>query len=487
MSPSGAPFRRSYAMHGAIAAGGMATVHVGRLLGPSGLLAARRDQAAAPAARGERGLRVDVPRRGAARGARRHPNVVPMLDVVSADGELLLVMEYVHGESLVAPAVARAEGRGARPDPDRRHGRSPTCSTGSTPRTRRRDERRRAARPRAPRRVAAERPRRRRRRRARHRLRDREGARAQRPSRATGSSRASSRTWRPSSSCGARSIGAIDVYAAGVVLWEALAGSASSRATTSRRSSARCSRSPCRRRAGSTTRSRRSSTRSWCARSTRDPDRRFPDARDDGARAGGVGDARPLVGGGRLGEDERGGVARGAAGEDRRDGAGHARRERRAGGPGDPRAVRVGVPARTPCRSPVAPREPGEPRSTRNGGAWEVGGPVGSPQEAAARSRAARRCSWPPAWRRRFDAPRPPGERHHGLRHGRAGAPGLERGRRDGAACDDGVAGGRHHAGPDAPRPPASPRRPWRRARPACDGARSSTPTSRSSSCARCG
>ena len=34
--PSAPTFRRSYAMHGAIAAGGMATVHVGRLLGPSG-------------------------------------------------------------------------------------------------------------------------------------------------------------------------------------------------------------------------------------------------------------------------------------------------------------------------------------------------------------------------------------------------------------------------------------------------------------------
>src|SRR6188768_2263821 len=30
----------------------------------------------------------------------KHPNVVSILDVVARDGELFLVMEYVHGESL---------------------------------------------------------------------------------------------------------------------------------------------------------------------------------------------------------------------------------------------------------------------------------------------------------------------------------------------------------------------------------------------------
>ena len=100
MSPSDAPFRRSYAMHGAIAAGGMATVHVGRLLGPKGFarrvaikrlhpqLAANDDIASMFAAEARLSARVV------------HANVVPVLDVVSADGELLLVMEYVHGESL---------------------------------------------------------------------------------------------------------------------------------------------------------------------------------------------------------------------------------------------------------------------------------------------------------------------------------------------------------------------------------------------------
>lgn len=112
MPPS---FRRSYAMHGAIAAGGMATVHVGRLLGPGGFarrvaikrlhpqLAANADMASMFAEEARLSARVI------------HANVVPVLDVVSADGELLLVMEYVHGESLsrlLMHARANAEGRG---------------------------------------------------------------------------------------------------------------------------------------------------------------------------------------------------------------------------------------------------------------------------------------------------------------------------------------------------------------------------------------
>jgi serine/threonine-protein kinase len=78
----------------------MATVHVGRLLGPAGFarrvaikrlhpqLAANEDVAARFAAEARLSARVV------------HANVVPVLDVVFADGELLLVMEYVHGESL---------------------------------------------------------------------------------------------------------------------------------------------------------------------------------------------------------------------------------------------------------------------------------------------------------------------------------------------------------------------------------------------------
>jgi serine/threonine-protein kinase len=89
-----------YELHGELASGGMATVHLGRMIGGAGF--------ARPVAikRLHRHL-VDDPdlvsllREEARLTERiRHPNVVATLDVVAAEGELLLVMEYVHGETL---------------------------------------------------------------------------------------------------------------------------------------------------------------------------------------------------------------------------------------------------------------------------------------------------------------------------------------------------------------------------------------------------
>jgi hypothetical protein len=108
MSP---PFRRSYAMHGAIAAGGMATVHVGRLVGPRGFTRCVAIKRLHPqlAANAEMASMFADEARVSARII--HANVVPVLDVVQAEGELLLVMEYVHGESLSRLlGHARAEG-----------------------------------------------------------------------------------------------------------------------------------------------------------------------------------------------------------------------------------------------------------------------------------------------------------------------------------------------------------------------------------------
>ncbi len=89
-----------YAVFSELAAGGMATVHLGRLLGPSGfsrvvaLKALHAQYAKDPAF-------VDAFLDEARVASRiRHPNVVPTLDVVAADGALLLVMEYVAGETL---------------------------------------------------------------------------------------------------------------------------------------------------------------------------------------------------------------------------------------------------------------------------------------------------------------------------------------------------------------------------------------------------
>lgn len=112
MSRSGAPFRRSYAMYGAIASGGMATVHLGRLVGPSGFARRVAIKRLHPqfAADAEIASMFADEARLSARIA--HVNVVAMLDVVSAEKELLLVMDYVHGETL-SRLLSHARGTGA--------------------------------------------------------------------------------------------------------------------------------------------------------------------------------------------------------------------------------------------------------------------------------------------------------------------------------------------------------------------------------------
>src|SRR6516225_9665163 len=89
-----------YALYVAIAAGGMATVHLGRLLGPVGFsrtVAIKRLHAQYARDPEFVSMFLDEARLAA---RIRHPNVVPTLDVVATQGELFLVMEYVQGESL---------------------------------------------------------------------------------------------------------------------------------------------------------------------------------------------------------------------------------------------------------------------------------------------------------------------------------------------------------------------------------------------------
>jgi eukaryotic-like serine/threonine-protein kinase len=102
-----------YALYGEIASGGMATVHLGRLLGPVGFsrtVAIKRLHAQLAKDPEFVAMFMDE-----ARLAARivHPNVVPMLDVVALDGELFLVMEYVEGEPL-GRLLRTADERGQR-------------------------------------------------------------------------------------------------------------------------------------------------------------------------------------------------------------------------------------------------------------------------------------------------------------------------------------------------------------------------------------
>src|SRR6187200_559261 len=88
-----------YALFGEIAAGGMATVHVGRLVGPVGFsrtVAIKRLHPQFAKDPEFVAMFLDEARLAA---RVRHPNVVPVHDVVALEGELFLVMEYVAGEA----------------------------------------------------------------------------------------------------------------------------------------------------------------------------------------------------------------------------------------------------------------------------------------------------------------------------------------------------------------------------------------------------
>ena len=89
-----------YALFDEIACGGMAAVHVGRLVGPVGFSRTVAIKRLHPQfAKDPEFVTMFLDEaRLAARV--RHPNVVPTLDVVAAQGELFLVMDYVQGESL---------------------------------------------------------------------------------------------------------------------------------------------------------------------------------------------------------------------------------------------------------------------------------------------------------------------------------------------------------------------------------------------------
>ena len=105
-----------YALYDEIAAGGMATVHVGRLLGPVGFsrtVAIKRLHAQYAKDPEFVSMFLDEARLAA---RIRHPNVVQTLDVVAAKGELFLVMDYVQGESL-SKLIRSSAAQGERPPP----------------------------------------------------------------------------------------------------------------------------------------------------------------------------------------------------------------------------------------------------------------------------------------------------------------------------------------------------------------------------------
>ena len=90
-----------YALFEPIASGGMAAVHLGRLVGPAGFsrtVAIKRLHAQHASDPEFVSMFVDEARMAA---RIRHANVVPILDIVTEGDEVFLVMDYIHGESLV--------------------------------------------------------------------------------------------------------------------------------------------------------------------------------------------------------------------------------------------------------------------------------------------------------------------------------------------------------------------------------------------------
>ena len=118
-SPVSGPLRRvgRYALFDCVGHGATATVHVGRLIGPAGFsktVAIKRMHENVGRDPEVGAMFLDEARLS---GRIRHPNVVATTDLLALDGETFLVMEYVHGESLSA-LHEMLRGRGERMPPD---------------------------------------------------------------------------------------------------------------------------------------------------------------------------------------------------------------------------------------------------------------------------------------------------------------------------------------------------------------------------------
>jgi serine/threonine protein kinase len=102
-----------YAIHHEIASGGMATVHFGRLVGPSGFSRTVAIKKAHPHLVSDREFSLMFLDEARLSSRIHHPNVVSTLDVLETPEALLIVMEYIHGESLsrlINTAKERGEG-----------------------------------------------------------------------------------------------------------------------------------------------------------------------------------------------------------------------------------------------------------------------------------------------------------------------------------------------------------------------------------------
>jgi serine/threonine protein kinase len=98
-----------YVLGEAFAAGGMGTVHLGRLVGAGGFSRVVAIKRLSPGFAGDPSFRQGLLDEARLASRIRHPNVVAILDVVEAGRDLYVVMEYVHGVSL-ADVLVRTKG-----------------------------------------------------------------------------------------------------------------------------------------------------------------------------------------------------------------------------------------------------------------------------------------------------------------------------------------------------------------------------------------
>lgn len=89
-----------YALFDQFAEGGIATVHFGRLDGAGGFSRVVAIKRLLKHLANNEEFTAMLLKEACLAARVRHPNVVPTLDVVSAQGDMLLILEYVHGESL---------------------------------------------------------------------------------------------------------------------------------------------------------------------------------------------------------------------------------------------------------------------------------------------------------------------------------------------------------------------------------------------------
>ena len=105
-----------YAIFDEIASGGMAAVHLARLVGPVGFSRTVAVKRLFPQLARDPDFSTMLVDEARMSSRVRHPNVVPILDVVAEHDDLLLVMEYVPGASL-SWLLHEARLRGRRADP----------------------------------------------------------------------------------------------------------------------------------------------------------------------------------------------------------------------------------------------------------------------------------------------------------------------------------------------------------------------------------